>query len=231
MAADYSKRKTEELISIVSEGFKYNLQVLPDLVTSSAILFGVLFQSTPMAVFAASMLFVTFLHKHIAEFVGHVIPGLTSSADHRCTGQFPGVTYSHLMGLHNSSQFGRPSTQKTPSYYTLLMGFIVGWIGSLPTIYSREINASPTKKASTTLAMISLWIMVGFVVLYRTYVSSCEGFISVVSGLLIGFGIGLMLVFGISHLSERRATNLLGLPLFRDKAVDGKPIYVCQKSS
>ncbi len=220
-----------ELFSTVSEGFKYNLQVLPDLVTSSAILFGILFQSTPMAVFAGAMIFVTFLHKYISEFVGHVIPGLASSSEHRCTGQFPGVTYSHLMGLTNSSQFGKLSTQKVPSYYTLLMGFIIGWIGSLPTIYSEEIEASPTKKMSTTLGMISLWIMAGLVVIYRTYVSNCEGFISVISGLLVGFGIGLMLVFGVSHLSERRATNLLGLALFRDKAADGKPIYVCEKPS
>lgn len=230
MAANYSNEKFKELFGYISEGFKYNLQVLPDIVTSSAILFGILFQSAPMAVFAGALVFVSFLHKYIAEFVGSVVPGLATSSEFKCSGQFPGVTFSHLMGLSGNSQFGKVSTQKVPSYYTLLMGFIIGWIGSLPTIYSQEIQASPTKKTSTFLGMLSLWGLAALVIIHRIFASSCEGFVSVITGLLLGFGIGLLLVFGISHLSERRATNLLGLPLMRDKAADGKPIYVCDRS-
>ncbi len=231
MAANYSNQKFKGLFGSISEGFKYNLQVLPDIVTSSAILFGILFQSAPMAIFAGALVFVSFLHKYIAEFVGSVVPGLASSSEFRCSGQFPGVTYSHLMGLSRNSQFGKVSTQKVPSYYTLLMGFIIGWIGSLPTIYSDEIEASPTKKVSTLLGMWSLGILGLLVLIYRIYVSSCEGVMAVVTGLLLGFGIGIMMVFGISHLSERRGTNLLGLPLMRDKAADGKPIYVCDRAA
>lgn len=184
-----------------------------------------------MAIFAGALVFVSFLHKYIAEFVGSVVPGLANSSEFRCSGQFPGVTFSHLMGLNRNSQFGKVSTQKTPSYYTLLMGFIIGWIGSLPTIYADEIEASPTRKVSTLLGMWSLGILAFLVFIYRIFVSTCEGVTSVITGLLLGFGIGLLLVFGISHLSERRATNLLGLPLMRDKAADGKPIYVCSRSA
>jgi len=38
-------------------------------------------------------------------------------------------------------------------------------------------------------------------------------------------------VLGVAWISERRMTNILGLPLIRGKAPDGKPIYVCERNS
>jgi hypothetical protein len=229
--AYFVKEKSLDLGSTIADGFKYNIQVLPDIVASSALLFGILFQSAPMAVFSAAIFTVGFLHKHIAEFVSQVVPGTASSSDLMCSGQFPGVTFSHLMGLSSAGQFGKLSSQKVPSYYTTLMGFIIGWIGSLPSIYSQEIDASPTKKSATLGGLISLGILAILVIVHRTVVTGCEGFIAVLSGLLIGFGIGILMVFGISSVTERRATNILGLPLLKNKTAEGKPIYVCERPS
>lgn len=229
MAADFGKTEGTKLFDTIADGFKYNIQVLPDIVASSALLFGILFQSAPMAVFSAAIFTVGFLHKHIAEFVSHVIPGTLSSSDNRCSGQFPGVTYSHLMGLSTNSQFGKLSSQKVPSYYTTLMGFIIGWIGALPTIYADEIEASPTKKSATTGGMVCLVILSLLVFFHRTFGTHCEGSIAVLIGLFVGFGIGLFMVLGLSSITERRATNILGFPLLKNKSAEGKPIYVCER--
>ncbi len=229
MTANFVKEKSSELFSTIKDGFKYNIQVLPDIVASSALLFGILFQSAPMAIFSAAIFTVGFLHKHIAEFVSHVVPNVMTSGDYRCSGQFPGVTYSHLMGLSANSQFGKPSGQKVPSYYMTLMGFIIGWIGSLPSIYEPEINASPTKKNATTGGLYCLGLLACLVIVHRTFSTKCEGFVAVLTGLLVGFAIGMMMVYGLANITDRRATNILGLPLLKNKTAEGKPIYVCER--
>lgn len=206
----------------------YNLQVLPDLLTSSAVLFAILFQSVPMATFGGSLVILGFLHGIIARFFSSVFPNTVSpgSFADMCSGRFPGVSYERLLGIRQN--LNALSNEAVPSYYTLFVGFLTGWIGSLPTIYGRELNASPQRKASVTGGLIALGVLLLIVMGYRI-LSSCEGILTTSVGLLVGFVLGLIGVFVISYLTERRATNILGLPLIRDTAVDGKPIYVCER--
>jgi hypothetical protein len=41
---------------------------------------------------------------------------------------------------------------------------------------------------------------------------------------------GLIAVGFLSYISDRRLTNILSFPLIRNRAADGKPIYVCEKA-
>lgn len=222
------KQSSIELFDLASDGFKYNLQVLPDIIMSAALLFGILFQSAPMAVFAVAIFTTTVLHKYIAEFISELLPNVASSSEPRCTGQYPGITWNYNLQLAANSKFGSPSFQKVPSFYTTLMGFISGWIASLPTIYADELKAAPAKKAATTAGLFGLGLVLLLVMIYRIS-TQCEGFLATASGILIGFLLGMLGVFGAAQVSERRATNMLGLPLLRSNAADGKPIYVCEK--
>lgn len=181
-----------------------------------------------MAVFAASIFTMTFAHKYISEFVSEILPNAASSSEPRCTGQFPGITWNYNLQLSGNSKFGSPSFQKVPSFYTTVVGFISGWISSLPTIYGDELKAAPAKKAATTAGLFGLGLLLLLVMVYRIS-TQCEGFLATVSGLVLGFMLGILGVYGIAQISERRATNMLGLPLLRGKAADGKPIYVCEK--
>jgi len=98
----------------------------------------------------------------------------------------------------------------------------------LPTLYSHELTAAPEKKAASTAGLI---ILVCFLVLITVYriTSECEGFMSTSLGLLAGFLIGLGLVYIAAWVTDRRGTNILGLPLIRNKAATGQPIYVCER--
>jgi peptidoglycan/LPS O-acetylase OafA/YrhL len=121
-------------------------------------------------------------------------------------------------------------TDGWPSYYSTFIGFLAGWIGALPALYAKELKASPEKHAASTAGLVILVCLALIVMVYRI-TSDCEGFMSVSLGLLAGFAIGLLLVIFAAWISDRRATNVLGLPLIRNKAAEGQPIYVCERSA
>lgn len=183
-----------------------------------------------MAVFTTALLSLTFIHGYFARFLSHVYPDLAGYPNDtdRCAGRFPGVSYERLLGVIKGARGNQPTMDNWPSYYSTFIGFLAGWIGALPAIYAQEIAASPQRASAVSGGIITLGILCVIVVLYRTS-SNCESFASTTIGLLAGFLIGLALVMFAAWVSDRRATNILGMPLIREKTADGKPIYVCER--
>jgi hypothetical protein len=130
--------------------------------------------------------------------------------------------------MSSERTFGALNRAGWPSYYSVFLGYLVGWIGALPVLYSKELDASPRKKGASILGLIVLGLTVITASIYRIQ-SGCDSLFGVFVGLLAGIFVGGLLVFGIAWISDRRMTNLFGLPLIRGKAEDGKPIYVCER--
>jgi hypothetical protein len=230
MAANKILAETTAFLNFAVDGFKYNLQVLPDVLTSSALLFSILFQSPPMAILAVSLASVSILHSTVAGFMGRMLPNMIqppSDAD-RCSGHFPGVSYSDLLGIGSLSSVMNLAGKNWPSYYSTFIGFLAGWVGTLPSIYAKEIEASPQRLAAVTGGLVVLGLMCVIVMIYRI-TSACETFGSTSLGLTSGFAMGFAIVMFVAWVTERRGTNILGMPLLRGKAEDGKPIYVCER--
>jgi hypothetical protein len=225
------KNGTVSFFSFVQEGFKYNLQVLPDVLMSATLLFSVLFQAPPLAILGASMILLQYIHKGITAFSRSYIPNMSyNPSDYqKCAGRFPGATYSSLFNMAKNSVFS-VNEDGWPSYYSTFMGFLSGWIGAIPTLYAAELKASPEKLAANTAGLVILGALLLMVMVYRM-TSDCEGFMSTAMGLLAGFVVGVLLVFFVAWLTDRRGTNILALPLIRNKAATGQPIYVCERSS
>jgi hypothetical protein len=226
---DTVKSEGDSFFSFATEGFKYNLQVLPDVLLSATLLFSVLFQSMPMAFLGTGMILLHFIHKGLAEFSRLYIPNMTyQPSDYtKCSGRFPGATYGMAFNMAKEGIFST-YTDGWPSYYSTFMGFLAGWIGALPALYSEELHAVGEKKAASAAGLIILACLLVLIMIYRIQ-SECEGFMSTSLGLLAGFLISLVLVFLAAWATDRRGTNMLGLPLIRNKAADGKPIYVCER--
>lgn len=184
-----------------------------------------------MAVLGTGMLLVHFIHKGIVSFTRAYIPNMTyDPADYnKCSGRFPGAAYGTAMSYVREGIFATRS-DGWPSYYSTFIGFLVGWIGAIPALYSKELEASPEKKAASAAGLIILIFLTLTLMVYRI-TSDCEGFMPVSLGLLVGFGIGLLLVTTAAWITDRRGTNILGLPLIRNKVASGQPIYVCERSS
>jgi hypothetical protein len=223
------KENTDSFFNFAKEGFKYNLQVLPDVLMSSTLLFSVLFQSPPLAFLGTAMILLQFIHKGLAAFTQTYIPNMSYNPTNfqQCSGRFPGAGYSSLFNMARGSIFSA-TNDGWPSYYSTFIGFIAGWVGAIPTLYAAELKASPEKRAASAAGLVILVCLILMVMLFRI-TSECEGFMSTAMGLLAGFVLGLLLVTFAAWISDRRATNLLGLPLIRNKVATGQPIYVCER--
>lgn len=221
----------KRFIDFSVDGFKYNLQVFPDTITAGSLLFALLFQSPPLATLGAGFIFLNFIHPKLAEFTTRFVSGIAGPEidPQLCSGQFPGVSYDRLMNMSSERTFGALNRTGWPSFYSVFMGYLAGWIGMLPLVYQREIAASPRRRGASTLGLLVLGLVILMAGIYRVQ-SGCESTFGLFVGLLVGLFIGGLLMFGVAWISERRMTNILGLPLIRGKAEDGKPIYVCERS-
>jgi uncharacterized membrane protein len=115
-----------------------------------------------------------------------------------------------------------------PSYYSTFVGFLAGWIGTLPAIYAKELATSPQRAASVSGGIVMLAILCIMTMIFRIS-SDCESFMSTAIGLVGGFFIGLAVVLAVAWATDKKATNILGMPLIRSKTEEGKPIYVCER--
>jgi hypothetical protein len=220
----------QRFIDFSVTGFKYNLQVLPDTITAGSLLFALLFQSPPLATLGAGFIFLNFLHPTLAEFTTRFVSNtLGPEVDPQlCSGQFPGISYDRLLTMSSERTFGALNRTGWPSFYSVFLGYLVGWIGMIPGLYAQEIEASPRRKGATTLGLVVLGLVVAIAAIFRIQ-SGCDTFFGVFIGLLVGLFVGGLLFWAVAYISERRMTNILGLPLIRGKSGDGKPIYVCER--
>jgi hypothetical protein len=227
-----ASRITEELkrfVEFATTGFKYNLQVFPDTITAAALLFTLLFQSPPLAALSGSMILLNFLHPVFARFLSQFTSGTLGAEDAaRCSGHFPGVSAERLLGMSSGRSFGSLDDAGWPSFYIMFLGFLGGYVGLLPAIYQKEFASSPKRQATAILGLITMAVVVLLGVVYRA-ISGCDTTLGIVVGLATGALVGGVMVGFLAWISERRITNILGFPLIRDKAPDGKPIYVCER--
>ena len=232
MASDKLVAELYSFLSFAHSGFKYNLQVLPDTVTAATLLFSLLFQSASLGALGGSMILLNFLHPRIAGFLGSALQGIvkpegTSSA---CTGHYPGVSITRVSEMVAGRSFGAVDYAAWPSFYSTFLGFVAAYIGILPSLYAKEIAASPRRRAASITGLLILVILVVTCSVYRI-MSGCDSIPSLLVGLLVGGAVGVALVLFLAWISDRRITNIGAIPLLRGRAPDGKPIYVCEGKS
>ncbi len=172
------------------------------------------------------------LHPYLAEFMTRVVSNtLGPEADPSlCSGRFPGISYERLLTMSSEKTFGSLNRTGWPSYYSVFLGFLSGWIGLLPLVYNKEISASPKRKAATTFGLVILGLVVGLALVFR-YTTSCDTAFGLFVGGAAGAIVGVFLMGFVAWVSDRRLTNILQFPLIRGKAPDGKPIYVCERGA
>lgn len=228
MAANKILDEFRSFVNFANDGFKYNLQVFPDTITAAALLFTLLFQSAPLGALSGSMILLNFIHPVIANFLGEVMGdtlGIDDAA--RCTGHFPGVSFERLIGASSGSSFGKLQAG-WPSYYSTFLGFLGAYVASLPVIYQKELAASPRRQAATATGLVVLALVIAICVAYRIF-SGCDSAFGTAAGLFSGAVVGIIIVTFLAWISDRRITNILSFPLIRNRAADGKPIYVCER--
>jgi hypothetical protein len=218
------------LTQFTGKGILFNLNYMPDTILGGIVLFALIMQSGPLAVLGLSLFSLEFVHAGIASFLSQAINGLNESTKDvaRCSGHFPGISYERAVSTLLSQGTLKTLSVSFPSYYMMFFGALFGYMLAMAQTYGKELNAMPQKRAAVFSGVIVMGLLSVMFALYRM-TSLCDSFLSVLVGSSVGLLFGYVVETTIATLSGRTLTNLMNVPLIRDRAVDGKPIYVCKK--
>ena len=215
------------LSEYLTSGFMYTLQVFPDSMLVGTLLYALILQSPQLTALGLSLLSVSFFHPLAASFFRQVVPDTLRVVDStgRESGRFPGLSYERVqLGL-----FGKLTDEEWPSYYSMFVGTLLGYVAFLPSLYEKELEASKVRSKSINFGISFLAIIVVGLLLYR-YIANIESLFSIGVGGMSGFILGAILMGLISVTTQRRATNLLNFPLIGDSLTAKKPLYVCKNN-
>jgi hypothetical protein len=226
MAANLFKQPLQEsgFITTIVEGFKYNLELFPDLLLSIVCIYALVLQFPPFIALALSLLSVQLVQPILGNVFREILPGTWAApARQEGTGFFPGLSLERVT-LNRSA----PPTTGIPSYYSMFVGTLVGWILPLMGLYSDELAASP-KRALAYYISLGFAILIAVITLAYRWLASQDTFFGLLLGVGLGGVFGSILVWLVSLLTQRRATNLYSFPLITTSYGTTKPIYACKK--
>jgi hypothetical protein len=229
-AAKIVTDRATAIADYTSKAFFFNLNYMPDTILGGILLFALIIQSAPMGVLGVLLLSLEFVHAGSSSFLSEVIPGVhvPSKDVQRCSGHFPGISYERLITM--ATKIGKITALNNgfPSYYIMFMGALFGYITGMNQTYSKELDGMPKKRAAIHAGATIMFLLAILFVIYR-YATGCDSLVSIAVAAVIGITYGFISEMFIAYLSDRTLTNLLNIPLLRDRAEDGKPIYVCKK--
>lgn len=215
------------LSEYLTSGFMYTVQVFPDTILVGTLLYALILQSPQLTALGLTLLSVSFFQPLAGSFFKQIVPESLRVYDStgRESGRFPGLSYERVqLGL-----FGKMTDDEWPSYYSMFLGVLLGYVGFIPAVFEKELDASKVRSKSVSFGIGFLAIIFAGLLLYR-YIANIESLLSIGVGSIGGFILGGILMSIISATTQRRAVNLLNLPLIGDSLTSKKPLYVCKTS-
>ena len=205
------------------------MRLFPDGLVIASGLYALITLSYPFMVFFGSMLEVTVIFRLIQWFSTYVTAnpnpastGLTNT----CRSGFtqPSATLTML------SLFGNePINTPFPSAPIFMLAAASSYIFSTLNNQSKELQAlGPAYSARYYVSATFLLLLLGIFCAFRMGFS-CDTFGVVMFTLPIGLILGIAIVQQNIRLFGDASVNLLGIPLLRNRAANGKNIYVCPK--
>jgi hypothetical protein len=212
------------LKSYIASSIFYNVQILPDILLCATVLLAVLLANQSVMLLAIAAIGNQLLVSTVGRLMLRYSPDnavIRSSMD-MCTGGYIGKSWARLLGMEDNDLW----SPLAPSLYMSALGFFGGWGGALSQLYKEEIDAGIVSR-TTVIACGAIML---FVVLLAAIVrasSGCESFVSIAGGLALGGLMGYFLAIALGFSTDRRATNLWGIPLLRDRINAGAAVYIC----
>ena len=212
----------------ISAALMFNLQILPESLMTGILILAIVLANQALLAMAAGAAGTQLLTGAVGRIIMKMSPNsakLTSSMD-MCNTGFVAKSWDRLLrGPGSPEQLWHPSA---PSVFMATIGFFVGYGLALLNLYKEEIDAKVMNRASLiTTAVISGLLLITALV-YRIS-SGCESILGAVGGMFFGLAIGYLGCIALGYATDRRATNLWGIPLLRDRINNGSALYICPK--
>lgn len=215
----------------ISASLMYNLQILPETLMTGIIILAVILSNPALVVLAigaaGTQLLTNAAGLLIMRFGGINEASLSSSTD-MCNTGFIGKSWDRLLRGPNAPE--RLWNPAAPSQYMSTIGFFYGVGLALLQLYKEEIDKQVMSRSSlVTTTIIGTFIVIA-ALLFRIW-SGCDSILVAITGLLFGLVLGYLGYIVLGYSTGRRATNLWGIPLLRDRINNGSPLYVCPSNS
>ena len=210
----------------IAAALMYNLQILPESLMSGLVVLAVVLANQALLAMAAGAAGTQLL----TSAVGRIIMRMSGTADavpvsslDMCYTGFVGKAWNRFAGT--TTELWHP---RSPSVFMATVGFFVGYGMALQTLYKEEIDAKVVSRSSLTMtAVISVLLLITALV-FRI-ASGCESLLGAFGGTILGLMFGYLGCIALGYATDRRATNVWGIPLLRDRINNGSALYVCAK--
>jgi hypothetical protein len=207
----------------------YNLQILPESIMCGLIILAVVLANQPLLVLAAAAAFVQLIFGGVGRLIMKFQPeqAVVANSMSSCVSSmgFIGKSWQRLMNPDASAAdlLWHPLS---PSLYMGTVSFFAGWGYALNQLYKDEINAGVLNRSSMTTMGVITGLLLLMALLFRIF-SGCESTLGALGGTVLGAALGYFMAIAVGYMSDRRLTNIWGIPLLRDRINAGQPVYVC----
>ena len=205
----------------------YNLQILPDTLLMGSVLLAILLANPTVLTLATGVVGTQFIAHGMGALLMRAAPdsAVARTSLDACTGGFIGQSWNNLF-YKGTEHLWHPLA---PSVYMSTVGFFTGYGASLSQLYKEEIEAGMAPRSTLIASGVITAILVIITLAYR-YSSGCESLFGAAAGLALGVALGYLGAIIVGYATDRRATNLWGIPLLRDRINNGSAVYICPKN-
>jgi hypothetical protein len=203
------------------------LQMLPKLLLIGLISLSVLLANQAVVLLTACCVGFLLLLNALNQVIIRMSPetAVVSSVADMCTSGIFGKSWARLI-TSTPDLLWHPYA---PSLYTAVIAFVAGWGFALQTLYRDEINAGVLSRSNAVATSVLSTILLLVVLAVRIFMNQCDSILAAVSGAAIGLFMGYVVCLTIGAATDRRATNLWGIPLLRDRINNGSAVFICPK--
>lgn len=216
------KKIVDQFNNLVIPVCKESIRILPDSLTLGTAILAGLSLSKSYGVLLLTMLELMIVQRGFANVISSIAPiaGGSGALNPVCE---PGFQYPNMMRISLLETIGTPSMFPSPTVF-FFSGVVSYLIGAMQQ-FGKEIKSFNSDiGVRTNIAICLSFIFILVLVLFR-FTYQCEGIGSILVSLVLGYIVGLAIVFQNVALFDRDGINVLNLPMIQ--SVKGKPMYVC----
>lgn len=204
----------------------FNLRMLPETLFVGIIILAVLLANQSLVILGIGAGLLQLLTSTVGTLIMKYAPEsavLTTGLD-MCSTGFLGRTWNKVLrGQEAPELLWHPIA---PSIFMATIGYFYGYGLALLQIYKEEIDAKVVPR-STLIATAIIGTLIVVAAFLSRYWGSCETILGATGGLLFGLAFSYLGAITLAAATDRRATNVWGIPLLKDRINDGSPLYIC----
>ena len=204
-----------------------SIRILPDSIVLGTVILAGISLCKSYGVLLFTMLELMLAQRGLSMVIAAIAPaGAEENAT--CPVCLPGFVFPNLMRISLVETVGKASLFPSPSMF-FLSGVISYMIGAMQQ-FGREIKSLQGEIQTRTMiaSVFSLLFLLALLSLRYSY--GCESFGSLLLSLILGFIMGMLLVFQNKLFFGRDGINILNLPMILTATDRGRPMYVCAPS-